>query len=217
VLDTTRARLLHETAVVPRVYAPLEDFRRDLLVWSRTTTHCPWKGDASHLSLRGEGGVVEDLVWTYEQPVAQAAFLRGYGARYPGKADAWLVEEDRVLAELRDPYHRVDAHPSTRLAVATIDGEEVARSQRPMLVFETGVRTRVYFPRKDFADPSLVAPGSGKRTTCQYKGEASYWNVAGFQDVAWSYEQPLPDAQRVQSHFSFDESHPAVRVTLAAA
>ena len=62
VLDTTRARLLHETAVVPRVYAPLEDFRRDLLVWSRTTTHCPWKGDASHLSLRGEGGVVEDLV-----------------------------------------------------------------------------------------------------------------------------------------------------------
>lgn len=217
VFDTTRARLLHETAVVPRAYAPLDDFRRDLLVWSPLTTHCPWKGDASHLSLSGEGIAVDNLVWTYEQPLASAAFLRGYGAVYPDKVDVWLVEEDRVIAELRDPYHRVDVHPSTRLAVATIEGEEVARSARPMLVFKTGVRTRVYFPPIDIAHPSLMRPGSGKRTTCQYKGEASYWTVAGVEDAAWSYDLPLPDALRVQGHLSFDEKHPAVDVTLEGA
>lgn len=216
VLDTTRARLLHESAVVPRVYAPLDDLRRDLLVWSPTSTHCPWKGDASYLSLRAGGIEVDDLVWTYEQPIEAAAFLRGYAAIVPAKVDAWFVEEDRVLAELRDPFHRVDAHPSTRLATATINGEEVARSERPMLVFETGVRTRVYFPPADVAHPSLVRPGSGKRTICQYKGEASYWTVAGVEDAAWTYDRPLPDASRVRGHLSFDESDRAVRVTLAS-
>ncbi len=217
VLDTTRAHLLHESAVVPRVYAPLEDFRQDLLTPTDTTSHCPYKGHASYLTLRGEGVAVEDLMWTYAEPLEAAAFLKGYGSAFPDKVDAWFVEEDRVISELRDPYHRVDAHPSTRLATAKINGEEVARSERPVLVFETGVRTRVYFPPADVTHPASVQPGSGKRTICQYKGEASYWTVAGVEDVAWSYDLPLPDATRVQGHLSFDESAEGMEVSLAGA
>lgn len=31
-------------------------------------------------------------------------------------------------------------------------------------------------------------------TICAYKGFASYWSVDDLEDVAWTYEQPLPDA-----------------------
>jgi uncharacterized protein (DUF427 family) len=37
-----------------------------------------------------------------------------------------------------------------------------------------------------------LVPGD-TRTYCPYKGEASYFSLAGRNDVAWSYEHPLPD------------------------
>ena len=32
------------------------------------------------------------------------------------------------------------------------------------------------------------------RTICAYKGFASYWSVGEERDVAWTYDEPLPDA-----------------------
>lgn len=214
VLDTTRAHLLYETAIVPRVYAPLEDFRQDLLEPTRTSTHCPFKGDASYLRLAGEGLEVDDLVWHYDTPHDDALFLKGFGAPYPEKVDAWFVEEDRVIGELRDPYHRVDAHPSSRPVSVLVGGTEVARSLRPVLVFETGAPLRAYVPPADVLHPAVVAPGSGKRTICPYKGEATYWTIAGVQDAAWSYDLPLPDALRAQGHLCFDDALDEVEVRL---
>ena len=78
----------------------------------------------------------------------------------------------------------------------------VARSERPKLLFETGLPARVYVPRADVA-AGVLAPAE-KRTVCGYKGEASYWSVAGVADAAWSYEAPLPEAIKVQGHVAFD-------------
>jgi uncharacterized protein (DUF427 family) len=62
--------------------------------------------------------------------------------------------------------------------------------------------------------PESVHAGSGLRTICPYKGEASYWTVGGVEDAAWSYEAPLPDALRVQGHLAFDTSKDGVEVEL---
>ncbi len=62
--------------------------------------------------------------------------------------------------------------------------------------------------------PGLVSAGSGLRSVCPYKGEATYWTVGGVQDAAWSYETPLPDALRAQGHLCFDEGADGVEVTL---
>ena len=78
----------------------------------------------------------------------------------------------------------------------------IARSERPKLLFETGLPTRVYVPRADIV-PGVLAPAE-KRTQCPYKGQASYWSVAGIADAAWSYEAPLPEAIKAQGHVSFD-------------
>jgi len=215
VLDTTRARLLYETGIPPRVYAPLEDYTLDEhFVATDSTTHCPFKGDASYWTLRVNGREEADVLWTYRAPLPEAAWLAGYAALYPKRVDAWFVEDDRVFSHLRDPFHRVDVHDSSREVVVRIGGAEIARTSRPKLLFETGLPVRAYVPSADL-DPALVTPGSGKRTTCPYKGEATYWTVAGVQDAAWSYEAPLPDTLRAAGHLSFDGSLDGVEVELA--
>ena len=217
VLDTTRAHLLHETAIMPVVYAPLEDYDQfedgPGVGWtdSSTSTHCPFKGDAGYRSL----GEHEDLLWLYPDPLPAAGWLKGFAALDAKRVDAWFVEDDRVVGHLRDPYHRVDAHVSSRAVTVRCDGEVVASSPRPVLVFETGLPVRVYVPPADVR-PGAVAAGSGTRTICPYKGEATYWTVGAHEDAAWSYETPLPDALRTQSHFAFDDSVDGIEIELAA-
>ncbi len=213
VLDTVRAHLLHETAILPRIYAPLEDYRAGALTPTDTSTHCPFKGDANYWTVRADGKELVDGLWGYAEPTERAPFLKGFAALDDGRVDAWFVEEDRVVGHLRDPYHRVDAHPSTRPVVVRVGGEEVARSARPVLVFETGLPVRAYVPPADVR-PGAVAAGSAHRTVCPYKGEATYWTVGGVTDAAWSYELPLADVLRAQAHLCFDESLEGVEVTL---
>jgi uncharacterized protein (DUF427 family) len=206
VLDSTRAHLLYETGIPPRVYVPLEDFDGGLLERTEHTTHCPFKGDASYWSVRVGDRVLENAVWGYETPLPDAPWLGGFGALYWDKADAWLVEEERVFSHLRDPYHRVDVAETARRARVTVDGVVVAESSRAKLLVETGIAPRVYIPSADVR-PDLLTRAD-KRTTCPYKGEATYWHLAvdgrRLEDAAWSYEAPLPEAIRVQGHVSFD-------------
>jgi uncharacterized protein (DUF427 family) len=48
----------------------------------------------------------------------------------------------------------------------------------------------------------LLTP-SETRTLCAYKGEAYYWSANlgddVYDDVAWSYPEPLPDNQQIRS------------------
>jgi uncharacterized protein (DUF427 family) len=213
VLDTTRAHLLYETGIGPRVYAPLEDYAQELLTATDTTSHCPFKGDASYWTVTVDGDVREDALWAYREPLADAPWLAGLGALYPDRVDEWVVEEDRVFAHLRDPFHRVDVHESSRPVVVRVGGQEVARAQRPTLVFETGLPVRAYISRLDI-EPGAVTSGSGRRTVCPYKGQADYWTVAGVTDAAWSYEAPLPEAVRAQGLLSFDTAVDGVEVVI---
>src|SRR4051812_512941 len=114
VLDTTRAKLLYETGILPVPYVPLEDFDQSVLERTDHATHCPFKGDASYWTVRAGDRVEENAVWAYEDPLPESPWLRGYGALYWKKADAWFVEEEPVLGHLKDPYHRVDVHESSR-------------------------------------------------------------------------------------------------------
>jgi uncharacterized protein (DUF427 family) len=202
VLDTTGAKLLYETGIPPVPYVPLADLDHDLLERTDHSTHCPFKGDASYWTVRAGERVEENAVWAYEDPLPAASWLQGYAALYWKKADGWFVEEEPVFGGLRDPFHRVDVHESSRPVTVTAHGVVVARSERPKLLFETGLPPRVYLPRADVA-PGVLAPAE-KRTICPYKGEASYWSVAGIADAAWSYDAPLPEAIKAEGHVSFD-------------
>jgi uncharacterized protein (DUF427 family) len=205
VLDTTGARLLHETGILPVAYVPLGDFDMALLERTSSSTHCPFKGDACYWSLRAGDELREDAVWAYEEPLERASWLRGFAALAADRADRWMVEDEPIAGHLRDPYHRVDVHQSSRPVRVSCGDDLIAESARPVMVFETSVRARAYIPRRDLVAGHL-AP-SPTRTRCPYKGDATYWHVhAGgreFPDAAWSYELPLAEAMKIAGHVCF--------------
>ena len=53
------------------------------------------------------------------------------------------------MAHPRDPFHRIDVLPSSRQVRLELDGEVLADSSRPVLLFETMLPTRYYLPRVD--------------------------------------------------------------------
>jgi uncharacterized protein (DUF427 family) len=202
VLDSTRGALLHESNILPRLYVPFEDVRADLLERTDHATHCPFKGDASYWSVRVGDRVAENAVWTYEEPLPEASWLRGLVSVYPERMDTWL-DEDEEVTRLRDPYHRVDARRSSRRIEVRHDGAVLARSDRPVVVHETGVPLRFYLPREDVAGE--LRP-SETTASCPYKGRASYWSLNGSEDVAWSYEEPLESMLSARGNVCFDAS-----------
>jgi uncharacterized protein (DUF427 family) len=205
VLDTTGAHLLHETGIPPVIYVPLEDFDQALLERTTTTTHCPFKGDASYWSLRVGDELREDAVWGYEAPVESAPWLLGFGAPYFDRVDRWMVEDEKLPGRLRDPYHRVDVHQSSRPVRVSAGEDLIAETTRAVLLFETSVPVRAYIPRGDVVGGHL-AP-SPTRTNCPYKGDATTWHVHAngekFTDAAWSYELPLAEAMKIAGHVCF--------------
>ena len=82
--ESGRALELHEGKLPVRYYLPREDVRTDLLEPSETTSHCPFKGDATYLSAPG----VKDAFWVYEDPSEEAARpVDGMLAPWPGRVD----------------------------------------------------------------------------------------------------------------------------------
>jgi uncharacterized protein (DUF427 family) len=132
------------------------------------------------------------------------ADLAGYVVLDFGALDSWYEENELNVAHPRDPFHRIDVLSSSRQVGIELDGEVLARSSRPMLLFETMLPTRYYLPREDIRAELIP---STTRTHCAYKGQASYWSAeAGghhLTDIAWTYEAPLHDAARVRDLIAF--------------
>jgi len=82
--DSRRAVALEETGHRTRYYLPREDVRMELLTPSATTSHCPFKGDATYFSAAG----AKDAFWVYEAPSeADALPVAGLLAPWPGRVD----------------------------------------------------------------------------------------------------------------------------------
>ena len=112
--------------------------------------------------------------------------------------------------------HRVVAVPGTQRVRVEIDGVRVAESERPVLVYETGIPVRFYLPSDD-VDLTLFEP-SDTHTTCPFKGIASYRTLSAADgrparpDVVWSYEDPIPAVAAIKGHLSFYDT--AARISV---
>ena len=205
VAESDRVKMLHETGYLPTYYFPIEDVDRDLLEKTDHTTHCPFKGDATYWSVRVGEEVAENAVWGYPEPLESSPIPENYVAFYFGAMDQWFEEDEEISIHPRDPYHRVDVRAGSRHVKVTVGGETVAESDRPKILFETGLPPRYYLPPED-VNTELLSP-SETVTHCPYKGAASYWsarvNGENVEDVAWSYPEPLPEAAKTEGHYCF--------------
>ncbi|WP_343343722.1 DUF427 domain-containing protein [Sphingomicrobium sp. XHP0239] len=65
-------------------YFPRSDVKMDRLVPSDTTSHCPWKGEASYYSIRADGVTNSDAAWTYKEPKEKASEIKDRIAFWKG-------------------------------------------------------------------------------------------------------------------------------------
>lgn len=85
VAETSRPMALFETGFPARYYFPPEDVRTDLLTPSGTKTRCPYKGLASYRNVEANGESIEDAVWTYPEPLSEAARVKDHLCFHDGK------------------------------------------------------------------------------------------------------------------------------------
>ena len=115
--------------------------------------------------------------------------------------DEWFEEDERNVGHPRDPFHRIDIVHGSRHVRVELDGELLAESSAPYLLFEPPIPVRYYLPREDVR-MDLLQP-SDTRTFCAYKGEASYLSFGEATDLAWTYPAPLREAAEVTDRIAF--------------
>ena len=104
-----------------------------------------------------------------------------------------------------NPGHTVTITPSSLHVEVQVDGTTIAKSDRPLLLDETGLPTRYYLPkddvRMDLLEPTTFA------TTCPFKGEASYWSLeldgTRHDGIVWGYEAPIETAKDIAGYVCF--------------
>jgi uncharacterized protein (DUF427 family) len=211
VVDTTRALLVWEPRrIVPSYAVPIEDVRATLSPVSAEDSSdaellhpgIPFaahstEGESLDLELTGE--TLHAAGFRPADPDLADHVILDYNA-----FDGWYEEDEPIVGHPRDPFHRVDIRRSSRHVRVERDGRLFAESSRPTLVFETNLPVRFYLPR---GDVSAEAHPSARRTRCAYKGEATYLSfelsTGARADLAWTYEDPLPDASALTGLVAF--------------
>ena len=201
--DSQKVLLVYETKRPPVYWFPIADVRMDRLVRKEPAAGAP-SGTVRWSSKPGSR-TVDNLAWSYSEPGGDLAPLDGHIAFYWNAIDAWYEEDEQVFVHPRDPYSRVDTVHSSRHVRVEVDGQVVAESNRPVLLFETGLPTRYYIPkldvRMDLMEPTETV------THCPYKGAAAYWTLnigdKTYRDFVWSYPSPIPEIPKIENLLCF--------------
>lgn len=187
---------MFETGRTPVYYFPVADVKTEYFEPSEHTTHSPVLGDARFWTLKVGDKTEENAMWSYPSGPG----IEDYVAFVWGAMDAWFEENDEVYVHARDPYKRIDVLPSTRHVKIVVDGETVAETHNPTLLFETGLPVRYYIPKMDIR-LDLLEP-SDRVTRCPYKGAASYYSVQTgerlHKDLVWCYTYPTNESAGIR-------------------
>jgi uncharacterized protein (DUF427 family) len=217
VVDSMRAALVWEPRrIVPSYAVPAEDVDAELIPAEAKAGDAPdgvrmmeWPAvldptvpfavhttPGEPLTVRARGVELEGAAFRPQDPELAGFVVLDFRA-----FDAWYEEDERNVGHPRDPFHRIDIVHGSRTVRVERDGEVLAESTRPYLLFEPPLPTRFYLPAADVR-MDLLRP-SATTTTCAYKGHASYWSLADEDDVAWTYSAPLREAAEVTDLIAF--------------
>ncbi len=77
VADSVAVKVLAEGDLPARYYFPQVDVRMELLAPTKTSSHCPFKGDATYWSVQAGDKTHEDVVWSYPSPIPAVDEIAG--------------------------------------------------------------------------------------------------------------------------------------------
>ncbi len=205
VADSTDVRLLHPPGRTPTYLFPREHVRTDLFEPSERRRSDPGMGDGRYWTVQVGERRAMDAAYSWEQPPPTAAQITGLIAFDWDSMDGVFEEDEEVFVHPRDPYTRIDVLRSSRRVRVRVDGTVVADSTRARMLCESGLPVRWYLPREDVR-ADLLEP-SYTTTRCPYKGIAHYWSIRlgkRFEkDLAWTYPEPMHDAEAVRGMLCF--------------
>jgi uncharacterized protein (DUF427 family) len=204
VVDSRRVLLVREPGALPVFAFPREDVRAELLgpvAGARESAHL---GPVQDLKLLRATTEHSGKAWTWTHPPKAYQELANHLALSWDAMDHWYEEAEEIFRHPRDPFHRVDAIESEWSVKVIVNGQVIAESRRPRLLFETGHPVRYYLPTQD-VQMDLLAP-SETTSRCPYKGVASYWRSTTEsppRDIAWAYLDPIPECPSIRGLISF--------------
>jgi uncharacterized protein (DUF427 family) len=114
-----------------------------------------------------------------------------------------------VATLVRIGSHKLSIRPSRKRVRVSYQGEVIAETRNAVEMREgmgKGKKTVApvvyYVPRKDVKMERLER--SSHATHCPFKGDASYFSVAGGErNAVWSYESPFPEAKAIRERLAF--------------
>lgn len=196
VADSTGPLLVWEKPYFPTYYFPRADVSAGLVA-EGAGRRSPALGEAAVFTVETGEARVEGGAYAY--PDSPLEEIRDHVAFVWDRMDHWFEEDDEVYVHARDPHTRVDILAGSRRVRIEVDGVVLAESDRPTLLFETGLPVRTYLPKTDVRF-DLLEP-SPRVTECPYKGTAEYWsavvNGTRHEDLVWSYPFPTLESARI--------------------
>ncbi len=97
-VDTDDTVIVFETALEPRLYVDPVHVRTDVLRQSNTSTYCNYKGSATYWSAIVDDTVIDDLAWSYADPLPESSPIKGLLSFDAGRADVVAeLPESQVL------------------------------------------------------------------------------------------------------------------------
>ena len=205
VADSRRA-LLHVQygpGELPRAFLPTYFLPRDDVTPGVLVDEAQDAGGLTTWTVAAGGRRAERAAWMHRKPPAALEALAGL-VTFSWRDLSWFEEEEPLFAHARDTHKRVDVAPSSRHVRVESDGELLAESTRPTLLFETTLPTRYYLPPEDVRVELIP---SATVSQCPYKGTAAWWSARVgnrvIEDVAWSYPTPIPENPRIAGLICF--------------
>lgn len=185
---------------LPTYFFPAESVNMALL------TNPKAKANKQYWVVETDGQQIPKAAWAYITPPDGLADLNEHITFTWGhEAITWFEEAEQVFAHARDPHKRVDAIASSRHVQVVVEGQIVAETKRPILLFETWLPTRYYIPPED-VNMGWLRP-SDTRSLCPYKGRARYWSITvgdkTLKDVVWSYPEPIAENPKIKGLLAF--------------
>ena len=95
--------------------------------------------------------------------------------------------------------------PTAKLIQVVFNGKRIAETRRARRVLETAGAPVYYIPPEDVRMDLLQE--TGKRTFCEWKGWASYFDISADGEnayqAAWTYRQPTAGYEEIRDHVAF--------------